>query len=818
MPPSSAERDLFELCIASTELIEVIGRALERAGWALQDGELERELELVRGPLGAVVAGEWAPIEQHLERLGSRYARAELAASAWNSAGAAVSRTLMTRAVARFAADPDRLTELLVTLAAHTDRMLSAIIRGYYVVKEHREHEVTLRQTRLIEAALDAVIEIDERGVVTEFNAIAERMFGYRKADAIGRLLEELIIPGPLRERHRAGLARLLATGDPRLLGTRVEITAMHADGSEIPVELALVTAERLDGRRCFIGWLRDLRPRKQIEESLALRAHALEHAQFGIVISDPVTKQITNVNPAYAELTGYRIDELIGADGERLFAPSTLKAMAAVADTLRRRGHLTYRARLQRKDGTTVPVMAASSTAETPSGTTVRVSTVIDISEQEKAEQQRAAAQRELQRNAAHLEILLTTSHEFASAPGDVDALLALVTQRLVEIIGQGCAVRLISLDGAWLEPTRHVHHPDPALRDLARHLLGTERQRVGDGLGGGVAASGTAVLVPALDPGELAARTPPPLRPLLARLGISSILVVPMRSRGRTLGVVSLVRPHGLTPYTIEDQRLAQDLADRAALAVDNALLVGTLEQRVAERTAALEAANRDMEAFSYSVSHDLRTPLRAIDGFSLALLEDYQPDLDDTAQGYLRRIRAAAQRMGALIDDLLALARVSRVSLHLVALDISLLTEEIVTEFRRRDPGRATPVHVAPGLSVRADARLLRIALENLLGNAWKYTARHPRAEIWVGGDDSAFHVRDTGAGFDMAYADKLFEPFERLHGHGEYEGTGIGLAIVARIIALHGGRIWATGEIDRGATFFFTFGACGVLASA
>lgn len=816
MPPSGAERDLFELCISSTELIEVISRAFERAGWALQAGELQRELELVREPLGGVLAGDWTAIEQHLEGLGDRYARAGLAASAWSSAGAAASRVLMTRAVARFAAEPDRLTEVLVTLAAHTDRMLSAVIRGYYVTKEHREREVARRQTRMIEAALDAVIEIDERGVVTEFNAVAERTFGYRKADAIGRLLEELIIPERLRARHRAGLARLLATGESHMLGTRVEITAMHADGSEIPVELALVTAERLDGRPCFLGWLRDLRPRKQIEESLALRAHALEQAQFGIVISDPVTRQITSVNPAYAELTGYSVDELMGAAGVRLFAPGTQEDMTAVADRLRQRGHLIYRARLQRKDGTTVPVMAASSAVETPSGTTVRVSTVIDISEQEKAEQERAAAQRELQRNAERLEILSTISHEFASAPGDVDAVLSLVTQRLVEIIGHGCAVRLISLDGAWLEPTQHVRHPDPVLHDLARHLLGTERQRVGDGLVGGVAASGTAVFIPALAPGEFAVRIPPALRPLLDWFGVSSVLVIPMRSRGRTLGVISLVRPQGLSPYTIDDQRLAQALADRAGLAVDNALLVGTLEQRVAERTAALEAANRDLESFSYSVSHDLRTPLRAIDGFSHALLEDYQPDLDDTAQGYLQRIRAAAQRMGALIDDLLALARVSRVSIHFVALDISMLAVEIVAELRRRDPERATPVHVAPGLSVRADARLLRIALENLLGNAWKYTARHPGAEIWVGGDDSAFHIRDTGAGFDMAYADKLFEPFERLHGHGEYEGSGIGLAIVSRIIGLHGGRIWATAEIDKGATFFFTLGNRGAFA--
>jgi PAS domain S-box-containing protein len=817
MHPGSAETELFKLCSPSSELIEALRHALERAGCALPEGELGHELARARPALGALRTGDWAPIEQHLEQLAVRHGRAGVAVSAWYAAAAAVSRVVTERAIARHASDPARLTELLGVLGDHVERMTAAIVRGYYVIKEQREREVMRRHDRLIEAAPDAVIEIDERGAVTEFTSVAERMFGYRKADAIGRPIDELIIPERFRDQHRRGLARLVETGDARLLGRRVELTAMHADGSELPVELALVVAERLDGKRCFIGWLRDLRSRQQLEESLALRAHALEQAQFGIVVSDPTTRHITNVNPAYAALTGYTLDELIGSAGERLFAPGTLVEMAVVADALRQRGHLTYRARLQRKDGGTVPVMVASSTVVTPSGATMRVSTVIDISEPEKAEQARAAAQRELERTAARLEILSSTSHEFASVPGDVDALLALVTRRLVEIIGEGCAVRLISRSGAWLEPTTHVHHPDPELREFARALVGRERTRVGDGLIGGVAASGTAALIPAVDIDEIAARTPPVFRPLLANFGISSVMVIPIRSRGRTLGVISLIRPRGAAAYAVEDQRLAQDLADRAGLAIDNALLVATLEQRVGERTAALEAANRDLEAFSYSVSHDLRTPLRAIDGFSMALIEDYQPQLDETAQRYLQRIRTGAQRMGGLIDDLLALARVSRVSLNLVALDLSALASDIIAEIRRRDPARATPVHIAPGLSARGDSRLLRIALENLLGNAWKYTARHPGAEVWVGSEDSTFYVRDTGAGFDMTYAGKLFEPFQRLHADGVYEGTGIGLAIVARIISHHGGRIWATGDVDKGATFFFTLGVTSAAAA-
>lgn len=234
--------------------------------------------------------------------------------------------------------------------------------------------------------------------------------------------------------------------------------------------------------------------------------------------------------------------------------------------------------------------------------------------------------------------------------------------------------------------------------------------------------------------------------------------------------------------------------------------------LEQRVGERTAELESANRELEAFSYSVSHDLRAPLRSIDGFSQALLEDYQDKLDDEGQNHLQRVRSATQRMAQLIDDMLDLSRVTRAEINREQIDLSALARSLPAELQKAEPGREVEFVIADGLVANGDARLLRIVLENLFRNAWKFTGKHQRAKIEFAvtqnNGNSAYYVRDDGAGFDMAYANKLFGAFQRLHAMSEFNGTGIGLATVQRIIRRHGGRVWAEGEVEKGATFYFT----------
>jgi len=233
--------------------------------------------------------------------------------------------------------------------------------------------------------------------------------------------------------------------------------------------------------------------------------------------------------------------------------------------------------------------------------------------------------------------------------------------------------------------------------------------------------------------------------------------------------------------------------------------------LEERIRQRTYALEAANKELEAFSYSASHDLRAPLRAIDGFGKALLEDFGTTLDPLAQNYLKRMREAARRMSVLIDDMLRLSRVTRYEMQLARVNMSELAQSIAAQLREQHPDQPVDFRVEPGMQVTADPELLHIMLTNLIGNAWKYTAKvaAPRVELARIRRDQeiAYVLRDNGAGFDMRFADKLFGAFQRLHGK-EFEGTGIGLAIVQRIVVRHGGHIWAEAEVDKGATFYFT----------
>ncbi|MBM3391835.1 MAG: PAS domain S-box protein [Betaproteobacteria bacterium] len=234
--------------------------------------------------------------------------------------------------------------------------------------------------------------------------------------------------------------------------------------------------------------------------------------------------------------------------------------------------------------------------------------------------------------------------------------------------------------------------------------------------------------------------------------------------------------------------------------------------LEDHVSQRTAELQASIKELESFSYSVSHDLRSPLRGINGFSRLLLQDYGDRLDEHGREYLRRICAATLRMSELIDGMIDLAQLTREPIHLSEVDLSRLAESIARELQATEPGRRVAFDIEPGLKARGDERLLRVVLHNLLANAWKFTARKESAHIAVGrqqtGNSFAYFVRDDGAGFDMKYADKLFGAFQRLHGVNDFAGTGIGLATVQRIVQRHGGLVWAEGEIGQGAAFFFT----------
>ncbi|MBV8086204.1 MAG: GAF domain-containing protein [Chloroflexi bacterium] len=305
----------------------------------------------------------------------------------------------------------------------------------------------------------------------------------------------------------------------------------------------------------------------------------------------------------------------------------------------------------------------------------------------------------------------------------------------------------------------------------------------------------------------------------------GGRTAMMLPLTAQGAAFGCLAAGwrTDQGIAP-ALRD--LAETLAGYVAIVVDSAQthaeaqrrareleqLNDELEQRVADRTAELTASYKELEAFSYTVSHDLRAPLRGIDGFSQVLLEDYARFLDEQAREYLGRVRAASQRMGRMIDSILGLSRVARRELRREPLDLSQLAADIARELKDGDPGRDVECVIAPGLRARGDRDLLRLALQNLFDNAWKFTSRRANGciefcEVQREGE-RVFCVKDNGAGFDMQYVDTLFRVFTRLHTTSEFPGEGVGLASVQRIIRRHGGRIWAEGAVGRGASFFFT----------
>jgi signal transduction histidine kinase/FixJ family two-component response regulator len=290
-----------------------------------------------------------------------------------------------------------------------------------------------------------------------------------------------------------------------------------------------------------------------------------------------------------------------------------------------------------------------------------------------------------------------------------------------------------------------------------------------------------------------------------------VKSLVMVPIRAEA-PIGAIGnyWASPHGATDTEVE---LLQALANTTAVAMENVRLYADLERRVTERTLQLEDANRELEAFSYSVSHDLWAPLRAISSYTHFLHEKVASTIDAEGLSFLEIIQSEAVRMGRLIDDMLRLARFARAELHSEVLNLSELAEDLADWLQAAEPERRGIFRVRPGLEARGDPGLIRAVLENLLSNAWKYTSKRGEALIEVGAKPLpeggvAFFVRDNGAGFDMRYANKLFAPFQRLHRMDEFPGSGIGLATVQRIIHRHGGRIWAEAEVDRGATFYFT----------
>jgi PAS domain S-box-containing protein len=611
----------------------------------------------------------------------------------------------------------------------------------------------------LLEAAPDGVVIADSDGRIVLVNAQTERLFGYERDSLIGRPLT-LLMPERFHEAHEDGLRRVAAGGEQRVIGKAVELVGRRKDGAEFPLELSLASVT-VDRQRQFTGILRDVTERKADEQRFLDREarfrSVLDAAPDAIVIVD-VDGRIVLVNAQTERLFGYARDRLVGQPVE-ILVPESLQGRHVghrrdflAAPRVRSMGEgLDLSGR--RADGTEFPIAISLSPVETTEGA-LTIAAIRDVTYAKQAE--KALRDRE-----TRLRALLEAAPD-AVVIANKQGRIELVNAQTERLFGYP-RDRLIGQPIEILVPerfqSRHVGHREGYLAEPRVRSMGEGLELYGR------RADGSEFPV--------------------------AISLSPVETAEGAL-VIAAVRD------VTERHRIEREIQD--------------LNERLTRDNTELAAVNRELEAFSYSVSHDLRAPLRAIDGFSQALLEDCGGDLGDIGRGYLSRVRRAAQRMGVLIDDLIKLSRVTRADMHLQGVDLSAMAQRIAQDLKADEPDRMADFEIQGGLAANGDARLLQIVLENFMGNAWKFTAGRAPTRIEFGccrhDDQTAYFIRDNGAGFDMAHADQLFRAFQRLHDAEQFPGTGIGLATVQRIVHKHGGRVWAAAEVGKGATFYFT----------
>lgn len=581
-----------------------------------------------------------------------------------------------------------------------------------------------------------------------------------------------------------------------------------------------------LESHEAELAWTHDAllgqisHEHKQTESALRISeekfSRVFSASPDAIVISSLATGRYIDANPAFERVFGFTHGETIGKTAVALGVWPEAAQRNQVVGLLRDKGELVnFEARFRHKSGRLFDTLFSASIIEL-GGEPCMLSITRDISDRKRIEQLFLEQNRMLHAVSEAQADFISDADPHPTFDRLLTHLLD-ITDSQYGFIGEVLReengtpyLRIYAItDMSW----------DDASRALYQSVVrGGFEFRNPISLFGHVLTTGRPVLTndPILDPrrGGLPQGHPP----------LNAFMGLPLYRGGELVGMAAVAnRPGGydetqvehLQPFTatcavlIEAYRNSQRRQHAETLLRKMNL---ELEDHVNQRTAELQASIKELESFSYSVSHDLRSPLRGINGFSRLLLQDYGARLDEQGREYLNRICAATLRMSELIDGMIDLAQLTREPIHLAEVDLSRLAETIARELHAAEPERRVEFTAAPDIRARGDERLLRVVLHNLIANAWKFTARKVVAHIEFGvrqtGNSLAYFVRDDGAGFDMRYADKLFGAFQRLHGVKEYAGTGIGLATVHRIVQRHGGRVWAEGEADKGATFYFT----------
>ena len=631
------------------------------------------------------------------------------------------------------------------------------------ITEQRRAEEALRTQADLLRLSFDAIIVKQLDGTIETWNTGAERLYGYSGSEAVGRVTHDLlstVFPKPWPEIRNDLVMNGFWEG---------ELRHRTRGGSEVIVSARKQLIRDANGVERVLVTNRDITQQKSAQEALLASNRrfrgVFQNAAAGINIADWEGRLLES-NDAFCSLLGYTRKELAGRHFSTLIPQEDLELN--LADTRRLiAGEIQSfqnESRYLRKDGQTVWVQKSVSLIPDSTG---RLTNVVVLATDVTVRKQAEAALRESEFRVRRLGDNLPNGAIY----------------RYREDAGGQAHVDFIS---AGIERITGVP-PDDFMADggtVDRSILPEDLGRM------------RAAIAQSRD-----------------RL---TQFEVEIRHKHRVTGEIrwSLLRstptrlPDGSTAWDgieidITERKLAEEQIQQAK---------SELEARVHERTAQLEAANKELEAFAYSVSHDLRAPLRGIDGWSLALVEDYSKQLDEKARGYLDVVRSEAQRMGTLIDNMLQLSRITRSQMENEPVDLTAIAQTVAGRLRQTHPGRQIAFSISGGLDGKGDAGLLEIALTNLLGNSVKFTGQREEARIEVGkmerDGQPAFFVRDNGVGFNMASAGKLFGAFQRLHKASQFPGTGIGLATVQRIIHRHGGRVWAEAERGKGATFYFT----------
>jgi len=613
---------------------------------------------------------------------------------------------------------------------------------------------------RLFASIRDAVIVAEaSSGRIVLWNPAAEEIFGYPLSEALGLDIDALV-PERLKERHRAGMARYRDTGHGPYVDSNelLDLPALRKGGEEIRVEMSLTpvvpTEGAAAGRRFALAIVRDVtersEARRRVEESEE-RFRLVARATNEVIWDSDLKTDKQVWDGAVEAMLGYSAQQVTNTAWweERVHPEDRGRVTASVEAVLGGGGEVwSEEYRFRRADGGYSDVAArAHVVRDAETGEPVRVlGSMMDVSERRRAEEA-------LRESEERFRVLIQNALDIIMVT-DADGTIRYISPAVEWVLGYQ-PEEMVGTN------TADYVHPD----DL-------------EGAFGELAA---ALASPGVHPVAVETRVRHKSGSWRWLEGIANNLL-------RDPAVKGLVFNH-------------RDITERKRI-----------EQELERRAAELESSNAELERFAYAVAHDLRAPLRTISSFSQLLLEDHAGGLDEEGEDYLRRVGNAGRHMAQVMDALLDLSRIARGEMRHEEVDLSSLAEDIAAKLKRGQPDRRVEFAIQGDLVAEGDRRLLRLALENLLGNAWKFSAKKPEARIEFGATDRdgapAHYVRDNGAGFDEAYAGKLFGAFQRLHDQDEFDGVGIGLAAVARVVRRHGGRVWAEGEVGRGATFYFT----------